>query len=101
MNQAPSSAATYVSYSKLQKDRLDAPFFLSGRPAGAKVRLMTHSLPQARFGLKHTVHVAQALMHSTPVHCFYALSCWRSSVSKPSINAGPPAAPGPQIIWGV
>ena len=37
MSQAPSSAASYENYSKLQKDRLDAPFFLSGRPAGAKV----------------------------------------------------------------
>ncbi len=41
MSQAPSSTASYENYSKLQKDRLDAPFFLSGRPASAKVRLMT------------------------------------------------------------
>ena len=41
MSQAPSSAASYVNYSKVQKDRLDAPFFLPGRPVGAKVRLMT------------------------------------------------------------
>ena len=40
LSQAPSSAASYENYSKLQKDRLDAPFFLSGRPAGAKVRVL-------------------------------------------------------------
>ena len=41
MSQAPSSTASYENYSNLQKNRLDAPFFLSGRPATAKVRLMT------------------------------------------------------------
>ena len=41
LSQAPSSAASYENYSKLQKNRVDAPFFLSGRPAGAKVRVLT------------------------------------------------------------
>ncbi|KAL0049923.1 hypothetical protein WJX82_000834 [Trebouxia sp. C0006] len=36
MSQAPSSTASYEYYSNLQKNRLDAPFFLSGRPATAK-----------------------------------------------------------------
>lgn len=40
MSQAPSSIASFNNYSNLQKARLDAPFFLSGRPANAKVRLM-------------------------------------------------------------
>ena len=40
MNQAPSSAAIYENYAKLQKDCLDAPFFLSGWPASAKVSMM-------------------------------------------------------------
>lgn len=39
MSQAPSSTATYENYSELQKDRLDAPFFLSGRPATAKISI--------------------------------------------------------------
>ncbi len=39
MKQPPSSAASYENYSRLQKERLDAPFFLSGRPANAKVSL--------------------------------------------------------------
>lgn len=38
MNLAPSSAASYENYARLQNDRLDAPFFLSGRPITAKVR---------------------------------------------------------------
>ena len=40
MNLAPSSAASFENYAKLQKDRIDAPFFLSGRPITAKVRMM-------------------------------------------------------------
>ena len=39
LNLAPSSAASFANYAKLQKDRLDAPFFLSGRPITAKVRM--------------------------------------------------------------
>ena len=40
MNLAPSSAASFENYAKLQKDHEDAPFFLSGRPGTAKVRTM-------------------------------------------------------------
>lgn len=40
MNLAPSSAASFENYAKLQKDRADAPFFLSGQPITAKVRMM-------------------------------------------------------------
>ena len=39
MTLAPSSAASFANYAKLQKDRLDAPFFLSGRPITAKVTM--------------------------------------------------------------
>lgn len=39
MSQAPSSTASYENYSKLQKNGVGAPFFLSGRPANAKVGL--------------------------------------------------------------
>ena len=52
LSQAPSSAASYENYSKLQKDRLGAPFFLSGRPAGAKVRVMMYFLPSGPFSIK-------------------------------------------------
>ncbi len=44
LNQAPSSAASYENYTNLQKDHLDAPFFLSGRPASAKVSMMPQSI---------------------------------------------------------
>ena len=40
MNLAPSSAASFENYAKLQKDRVDAPFFLSGRPVTAKVKTL-------------------------------------------------------------
>ena len=38
LNLPPSTAASYANYSMLQKERSDSPFFLSGRPAYAKVR---------------------------------------------------------------
>lgn len=37
MGLAPSSAANFDNYYELQVLRIDAPFFLSGRPASAKV----------------------------------------------------------------
>lgn len=40
MKHPPLSAASYDNYSRLQKERLDAPFFLSGRPANAKVSVV-------------------------------------------------------------
>ena len=102
MSQAPSSAARYENYSKLQKDRVDAPFLLSGRPAGAKVRVLTLSLPSGLSSIKTHCTCGSSF---DVLHVCTLLSCTKllavSSLEGICVTAAPPTPAGPQSIWGV